>query len=447
MSYTIQHNKESFLLIMICLIIFSSLSFAIIKNHKPVLSFAEFFEEYRHQDKKSIVISNHKNLSIHMENHVEINETLIGGKLNYCFDQLLLHNRISLEQVEKIKNIVNNYYEIPNIANLNAEINVSNDANFNLIKEVRIQLDDFRYLSVVNNKINTIISSEPMISGQINFKKKDHNRSPEKLKSSRYTIVEKELRSNKDLRVNLINYGVSSRILNNLELVSSKDPLKFTALLETNVIDSKQTIDLLYFSVGTKKYKKKYYLHKKNNQKFYYDEKGVGNGSKSLFAEPIKGNYRISSNFGMRKHPILRYTRMHTGVDMAIAYGHPIKAAGDGIVSFAGVRGGYGKYIIINHAMGYKTAYGHLANFSSGLRPGKVVKQGDVIGNVGMTGITSGPHLHYELIKNNQFVHPLGSSPKLSEKLSYSELKDFKRNIIKIENELKRQAVSNVTLT
>ena len=152
---------------------------------------------------------------------------------------------------------------------------------------------------------------------------------------------------------------------------------------------------------------------------------------------PLDGNYRISSPFGMRIHPILHYRRMHTGVDLAIRHGYPIKAPANGKIEFLGHKGGYGKYIVINHKNGYKTGYGHLSGFSQNIKYGSNVSSGMLIGYVGNTGTSSGPHLHYEIIKNGQFVNPLTNNPSIPEKLSREDLKRFKKQIEKINNALK----------
>ena len=115
----------------------------------------------------------------------------------------------------------------------------------------------------------------------------------------------------------------------------------------------------------------------------------------------------MRSGFGSRNHPILGYTKMHTGVDWAAPMGTPIFASGNGTVEKAGWEGGYGKYIRIRHANGYETAYGHMSAFARGMEPGKRVRQGQVIGYVGSTGLSTGAHLHYEILVNGRFVDPM----------------------------------------
>ena len=127
---------------------------------------------------------------------------------------------------------------------------------------------------------------------------------------------------------------------------------------------------------------------------------------KALMRTPIDGA-RISSSFGMRKHPVLGYSRMHRGVDFAAPSGTPIFAAGDGVVEVAGRNKGYGNYIRIRHNRVLKTAYAHLRGFADGVSQGTRVSQGQVIGYVGTTGLSTGPHLHYEVLVNGTQANPM----------------------------------------
>ncbi|MGI9413458.1 MAG: M23 family metallopeptidase [Hyphomicrobiales bacterium] len=137
----------------------------------------------------------------------------------------------------------------------------------------------------------------------------------------------------------------------------------------------------------------------------YYDETGKS-ATKFLMRTPINGA-RISSRYGMRRHPILGYTKMHSGIDFAAPYGTPIKAAGDGVIKKIGRVGAYGKYIRIRHANGYETAYAHMSRFSKGLVAGSRVRQNQVIGYVGSTGRSTGAHLHYEVLVKGKQVDPM----------------------------------------
>ncbi|MBQ8660646.1 MAG: M23 family metallopeptidase [Alphaproteobacteria bacterium] len=155
----------------------------------------------------------------------------------------------------------------------------------------------------------------------------------------------------------------------------------------------------------------------------YYDENGKG-ASKTLKKTPINGA-RISSKYGNRKHPVLGYSKAHKGVDFAAPTGTPIPAAGSGKVVFRGWINGYGNYIKIRHNGTYSTAYAHMSRFKPDVKVGTQVKQGQIIGYVGSTGLSTGPHLHYEIIKDGIHVNPLSVKLPSIQNLSGNEIAKF----------------------
>ena len=157
----------------------------------------------------------------------------------------------------------------------------------------------------------------------------------------------------------------------------------------------------------------------------YFNDKGES-VRKALLRTPIDGA-RITSGFGMRSHPLLGYTRMHKGVDFGAPTGTPIMAAGDGVIEVLGWEHGYGRYVRIRHNSTYKTAYAHMSKFASGLKVGSKVRQGQIIGYVGQSGNATGPHLHYEVLVNNQQINPLDVKLPSGEVLAGAELDDFYR--------------------
>lgn len=167
----------------------------------------------------------------------------------------------------------------------------------------------------------------------------------------------------------------------------------------------------------------------------YYTAEGLS-VRKTLMKTPIDGA-RISSGFGMRRHPILGYNKMHKGVDFAAAVGTPIFAAGDGTISFAGRKGAYGNYIAIKHNSNLSSAYAHMHKFAKGIRPGQKVEQGQVIGYVGTTGRSTGPHLHFEVLKNGQQINPANLKME-GQRLVGKEMDRFKA----LTNTMRRQYVN-----
>ena len=145
------------------------------------------------------------------------------------------------------------------------------------------------------------------------------------------------------------------------------------------------------------------YNFKYNKIEDFYDIKGKSI-TKSLMKTPINGA-RLSSSFGMRKHPILGFNKLHQGTDFAAPTGTPIMASGNGVVAMAQKYKGYGNYILLKHNSTFKTAYAHLSKYGRGIRKGVRVTQGQIIGYVGSTGMSTGPHLHYEVIKNGKKIN------------------------------------------
>ena len=171
----------------------------------------------------------------------------------------------------------------------------------------------------------------------------------------------------------------------------------------------------------------------------YFDENG-DSATKFLMKTPINGA-RLSSNFGMRRHPISGYSRLHKGTDFAAPTGTPVYAAGHGTVERASRNGGYGHYVRLRHANGYKTAYAHLSRYGPGIRSGRTVRQGDVIGYVGSTGASTGPHLHYEVMINGRHVNAMTLDLPTGRKLSLEptmleEFMERKREIDQIRRAL-----------
>ena len=163
----------------------------------------------------------------------------------------------------------------------------------------------------------------------------------------------------------------------------------------------------------------------------YFDENGKSI-RKTLMKTPINGA-RLSSSYGKRKHPILGYTKMHTGTDFAAPMGTPIMASGDGKVTKAGWCGGGGNCVKIRHNSTYQTVYAHMSKFGRGIKKGARVKQGQIIGYVGSTGLSTGPHLHYEVIENGRKINSQKLKLPSGKILKGNERKEFEVSKIKID--------------
>lgn len=202
---------------------------------------------------------------------------------------------------------------------------------------------------------------------------------------------------------------------------------EFDVIYEQKVVNGKSVgngpILSARFTNRGKTYTAVRYTNKQGNSSYYTAD---GNSMRKAFIRTPVDFARISSKFSAgRKHPILNKIRAHKGVDYAAPRGTPIKAAGDGKVLLAGRRGGYGNTVIIQHGNTYRTLYGHMQGFAKGVKTGGSVKQGQVIGYIGTTGLSTGPHLHYEFQVNGVHVDPLGQKLPMADPIAKGERARF----------------------
>ena len=189
-----------------------------------------------------------------------------------------------------------------------------------------------------------------------------------------------------------------------------------------------------------------YYRHKNNNGNIgWYDENGKS-AVRTLMRTPVNGA-RLSSSYGMRKHPISGYNKLHKGVDFAVPTGTPVLAAGSGRIETAGWNGNYGRYIRIRHNNTYQTAYAHLSGIAKGVYAGAQVDQGQVIGFVGSTGRSTGPHLHYEILVNRRQVNPMTINLPTGKNLPEIEYDQFRKTIKNVEKYIRKNNINSYART
>ncbi|TBW40459.1 M23 family metallopeptidase [Siculibacillus lacustris] len=203
--------------------------------------------------------------------------------------------------------------------------------------------------------------------------------------------------------------------------------------------DAKATQEILYASISIAGQPKRYYRYRSPDDGTidYYDEAGKS-AKKFLMRKPMDGGV-FRSGFGGRRHPIYGYYRMHTGVDWAAPMGTPIFASGNGVVTEEGWKGGYGRYIRLQHNNGYETGYGHMSGFARGVEKGTRVRQGQVIGYVGSTGASTGPHCHYEVLINQAFVDPMRVKLPRGRELGGPMLAEFGKERERIDGLMSKQ--------
>jgi len=263
-------------------------------------------------------------------------------------------------------------------------------------------------------------------------------------------LYKKEVVVKKVITNNLYNSAVSSDVEPNIivefarvfgfEVDFQRDIRKgdwFEILYEKFEDDNGKVRDtgkIIYASMYVNREEINLYNFKYKNEENYYDIKGKSI-TKSLMKTPINGA-RLSSSFGMRKHPILGFNKMHRGTDFAAPSGTPIMASGSGTVTRARWCGGGGNCVKIKHNSTYETIYAHMKSFAKGIKEGRKVKQGQIIGYVGSTGLSTGPHLHYEVVVNGKKVNSQKLKLPSGKTLTGEEREEFELNRIKIDLKL-----------
>ena len=226
---------------------------------------------------------------------------------------------------------------------------------------------------------------------------------------------------------------------------------KFEILYEKIMAEDGEMVktgDILFASLNTRKTAMDLYRYDDGKFVDYYDEKGRS-ARKSLSKKPLNVRARISSSFGWRRHPVLKRSIMHWGVDYAVSKGTPVYAGGDGVIVARQWKGSYGKYIRIKHNSEYQTAYAHLNGWAKGVSVGKRVKKGDLIAYVGSTGRSTGPHLHYEVVKNGKKINPRTISVATGKTLTDNQLSKFKKEYKDIQlayNKLKEKNLAQADI-
>jgi len=350
------------------------------------------------------------------ENISKLKELIVKVKKGQTFSEILDIFNIENKTKFKIINSINKVFDLRRL-NINQKIIFFTNEK-EIIKKIIIELDF---------KTNLIVN----LDGNINIEKKN---------LETYSSIEsKEYRIINSLYADGKNNNVPNQILVKLiqlfsfDLDFQRDIRKDTQVsvsYEKTFVENKSNYsfgDIEYARIIIKNNTLEYFKFLTDDGFIDYFNREGKNVKKSILKTPLDGA-RLSSNFGMRKHPISGFNKMHKGIDFAAPKGTPVYAGGNGVVEMAGVNGGYGKYIRIRHNNEYKTAYAHLSSFKKRIKKGVRVNQGEVIGYVGSTGKSTGPHLHYEIIYQNKQINPLTLKLPSGKILKGIELERFKKN-------------------
>ena len=256
-------------------------------------------------------------------------------------------------------------------------------------------------------------------------------------------LVYKETVITESLYDSAINLGIKPNIiiefarLYGFQVDFQRDIWKndsFQIIYEEFLNEDKEIVDtgiIIFANLNLQNTDLQLYKYEHEKKIDYFDENGKSI-RKTLMKTPINGA-RLSSSYGKRKHPILGYTKMHTGTDFAAPMGTPIMASGDGKITKAGWCGGGGNCVKIKHNTTYQTVYAHMSKFGKGIKKGTRVKQGQIIGYVGSTGLSTGPHLHYEVIENGRKINSQKLKLPSGKILKGEERKKFEVSKIKID--------------
>ena len=376
-----------------------------------------------------IEIPINENLEIHQKNKSNSNINLL--KINNGKNTLLVEKIIIVKKNDTFSKIIDPYFDNKYIKNLIIE---------NLKKEFDLRtLKIGQYIYLYQNNQNMIVKIMFPIDFDtdiiLKIESNDVILSKEETKASR-EMGSKEFIIYSSLYSDGIKAGIPLPILTQAIKLYSFDidfqrDIKKNTKLEISFekfynSKSKKTKygNIEYINLIIENKELEYFLFETDEGFYDYFNSDGKNVKKSLLKTPIDGA-RLSSNFGMRKHPILGYNKLHKGVDFAAKNGTPIYAGGNGVIEFAGNNGGYGKYIRIRHNNEYKTAYAHLSKFNKGITKGARVNQGNIIGFVGSTGNSTGSHLHYEIIYQTKQINPMTMKLPSGKILKGDELKQF----------------------
>ena len=349
------------------------------------------------------------------------------------FDNILDGYSVEDKEINEIKKKLSKKVNL-NKLNINQKIKFTLDQSENIIKEFTFQLSNTEKIYLVRNTKAEEFKEKTIVTKL----KKDILYKENTISKSLYrSAVEQRIPANIIVEFARI-YGFQVDFQRDIKKKDS-----FQILYEIFVDGTGKTIETGNILFANLK------LSRQNNPLYYFDKKGSEghydiNGKsvkKALMKTPINGA-RLSSPFGMRKHPILGFNKMHRGTDFAAPMGTPIMASGDGIIIKAGWCGGGGNCVKIKHNHTYQTVYAHMSKFSNLAIPGSRVKQGQIIGYVGSTGMSTGPHLHYEVIENGKKINsqklklPPGKSLKGKNREDF-EIVRIKTDVLKSELILK----------
>ena len=416
----LKKNFEIFALILLIILTAISTSYFNFSKQKEAETYNNFIDNIYFKKTLNHIISNLESKYLKVKHKVKSGET---------FDKILESYSIQKTEIIKIKNSLNKQTDL-NKLNTKQIIQFSLDKTNNKINEFSLQTSNTEKV-ILRRNIESDNFKEEIIS--LKLKKEIIYKEDVILNSLYKSAIDQNIPANI-----IINFaGIYGFQVDFQRDIRKRD--KFQIMYEIFFNEQNEIVETGEILFANLK------LSGQNNSLYYFDKEGSEghydtNGKsvkKALMKTPINGA-RLSSPFGMRKHPIDGFNKMHKGTDFAAPTGTPIMASGDGIIKKAGWCGGGGNCIKIKHNSTYQTVYAHMSKFARGIKTGVRVKQGQTIGYVGSTGKSTGPHLHYEVIVNGKKVNsqklklPSGKILKGKERKLF-ETKKIKLDVLKSE--------------
>jgi len=351
-----------------------------------------------------------------------INHKISDGE---TFDKILNSHSITSDEIIKIKKELSTNYNLNNLkTNLDVKFTVDEASNRKIISFI-FPVSRTEKIQLTRNLETNLFEKKKIIT---NLNKRIIVREGKILQSLYKTAIDLKVQPNVIIEFARI-YGFQVDFQRDIRKNDN-----FQIMYEVFEDDNKkvfETGNILFADLKLSGVNNLLYYFDKKNSEGHYDKNG-NSVKKALMKTPINGA-RLSSAFGMRKHPIDGYNKMHKGTDFAASMGTPIMASGDGIIERARWCGGGGNCVKIKHNSIYQTIYAHMQSFGRGIREGVRVKQGQVIGYVGSTGKSTGPHLHYEVVKNGKKINSQKLRLPSGKKLKNQERKAFEVQKIKLD--------------
>ena len=384
----LKKNIEIFLLIFLLIITIFITQIYNFNTKKIQKDYIDILRNSYFKKTVNYLFSNLKPKFVNIEHKIKSGDSVIN---------ILNDLSVNEKEVQKISKIVNDNNAQNLIQNQTLKLTLENTLNLKEVSSMLIPISKSRKLEIYKDLENNTFFKREIIT---NLQKKIILKEGV-IKNSLYRSATKE-----NINSNII---IEFARLYGFQVDFQRDIRKndsFQLVYEIFVDENDEifeTGNIIYANLILRGQNNQLYYFPKKNFNGHYDENGKSI-KKALMKTPINGA-RLSSSFGMRKHPILGYNKMHKGTDFAAPEGTPIMASGDGVIMKAGWCGGGGNCVKIKHNKTYQTIYAHMKNFSKLAIPGNRIKQGQIIGYVGSTGMSTGPHLHYEVIENGKKIN------------------------------------------